>query len=285
MHRKLLALAAAVLVLGAPSARALDWSDNALRYTWGPSFSEPGVSKAGDGSRSIAKSILAFTHVDGYFLGGNYLNVNMLLSTSEDPTRAGSGEGATEVYAIYRHDLSLNKITKNKGTYAFGAIRDLYLEAGIDLSTKNTTFAPHKVMPVVGPVIALNVPGFWNVGVLANKEWNNNGIVNQQVEFDPTVMFSTAWAVPVPFVSGIAFEGFGSVNLPKGKDGFGNKTATEVLLHPKIMYDVGGLFAKKGYQVGVGYEYWLNKFGNDASRPTQFGAEQSTFLVEASLHL
>jgi hypothetical protein len=278
--KRLLTLAALALALAAPAAHALDWSDNVFRFWWGPNFREPGVGAPGTDGKEIAKSVLTFTHVDGYKWGGNFFNVNMLHSTQADPSR-GLDQGATEVYATYRHDLSLNKVTGSK-TFAFGPVRDLFIEAGIDLSTKNTNFAPHKKMPVIGAGLALNVPGFWNVAVLANQEWNNNGIVGKSVEFDPTVMFATSWGVPL-FKMPLAFEGFAIVNLPKGKDGFGRDTVTEVLLHPKLMWDVGPLFGSKGYQLGAGYEYWLNKFGNDADEVV--GAEQGTVFFEAAIHL
>jgi len=279
--KRLLTLAALALALAAPATHALDWSDNAFRYGWGPNFREPGVrTPEGDG-KDVAKSVLTFTHVDGYKWGGNFLNVNLLLSSDADPTNRNVNQGATEVYATYRHDLSLNKITRSK-TFAFGPVRDVLLEAGVDMSTKNTAFAPHKAMPVVGPALALNVPGFWNVAILLNKEWNNNGIVGKSVEFDTTVQFATSWGVPL-FKLPLAFEGFANVNLPKGKDGFGNDTKTEVLLHPKLMWDLGPLWSSKGYQLGVGFEYWLNKFGNDADEVA--GARQRTVFFEAALHL
>jgi nucleoside-specific outer membrane channel protein Tsx len=285
LTKRLLPLAALALVLAAPAARALDWSDNAFRFWWGPNFREPGVRAVdgGSGGRDVEKGIVTFTHVDGYKWGGNFLNINLLRSTKADPANRNPGQGATEFYAIYRHDLSLDKVSGTK-TFSFGPVRDVLLEAGVDVSTKNTFFAPHKLMPVIGPVVSLDVPGFWTVGVLVNKEWNNNGVVQKSVEFDPTLTFTTAFGVPL-FGTPLSLEGFGSVNLPKGKDGFGNETKTEVLLHPKLLWDVGQLFGSKGYQLGAGYEYWLNKFGNDTHAVGTVGAEQSTFFVEAAIHL
>ena len=50
---------------------------------------------------------------------------------------------------------------------------------------------------------------------------------------------------------------------PKGKDGFGVETKTEMLARAKFMFDVLG--PKSGLTAGVGIEYWNNKFGNDNS--------------------
>jgi hypothetical protein len=286
--KHLLTLAALAFAFAAPAAHALDWSDNAFHYWWGPNFREPGVSTSysaagfpeGSG-KNISKNVVTFTHVDGYKLGQNFLTIDLLISNSVDSTNQNTSQGATEVYAIYRHDLSLNKVSGSK-TFELGPVRDLFIEAGVDMNTKNTAFAPHKAMPVVGPAIALNVPGFWKVAVLLNKEWNNNGIVGKSVVFDPTVMFATAWGVPLGTLP-LEFEGFASVNLPKGKDGFGNNTKTEVLLHPKLMWDVGPLWSSKGYQLGAGFQYWLNKFGNDADATP--GARERSVFFEAAVHL
>jgi hypothetical protein len=298
MHRKLLALTVIAVAFAAPAAQALDWSDNAFRDWYGTSFKEPGVGAAGDLSGyNIAKNIVSFTHVDGWKYGGNFLNIDFLLSAGGakgDPA-ANSSDGAAEVYAVYRTHLSLNKATSTK-TFNWGPMRDLLIETGIDLSTKNTAFAPHKVMPVLGPSVEFDVPGFWSLSFFVNKEWNNNGIAHVRsdgtvdftsggpVTFDATFMVATAWGVPL-FGLPLSFDGFGNVNLPKGKDGFNNETKTELLLHPKLMWDVGSSWGspKSGYKLGVGWEYWVNKFGNDHNKVA--GALASTPFVEAQIHL
>jgi len=295
MSKKLLALFVLVAALAAPSAQALDWSDTSFRYWYGSNFKEPGVG-TGQGT-DVAKNILSFTHVDGWKYGGNFLNVDMLISAggANLDTAVNSRDGATEVYAVYRTHLSLNKVTGSK-TFAFGPIRDILIETGIDLNTKNTGFAPHKIMPVLGPTFELAVPGFWSISVFAEKEWNNNGFAHVlsdgtvdfanggNVAFNVTPMFATAWGIPV-FGLPLSFEGFGSVNLPKGKDGFGNETKTELLFHPKVMWDVGSAWGspKSGYKLGVGWEYWVNKFGNDHNAVP--GALASTPFIEAAIHL
>ncbi len=279
MHRSLLALATVAGMLSASPAAGAQWQDNAIGYRWGATFREPGLVGADGEAKDVAKSVFSFTHVDGYKYGGNFLNIDFLVSSKADPA-VGRAEGAAEVYVTYRTDLSLNKVTDGK-TFAFGPVRDVSLEAGIDLNTKNTAFASHKVMPVVGGVFALDVPGFLNVGFLAAREFNNNGIVGKHVEFDTTGVLATSWGIPI---GPVTFAGFGNVVLPKGKDGFGNQTKTEVLVRPKLMLDVGSLWGwKKAIEVGGGFQYWLNKFGNDHSKTK--GAEEKTPFVEAALHL
>jgi hypothetical protein len=284
LKRTLLLLAVFTLALAASPARALQWDDNAVRYWWGPAFAEPG------NPNNVPKNILSFTHVDGYKWGGNFLNIDLLYSNSgkadnvQGLTEVKSA-GAAEVYIVYRHTLSLNKITSSKAFELGGVLRDVGIELGADLNTKNDAFAARKIMPVAGLSASLNVPGFLNVGVLLDKEWNTNALpgVSKEVTFNVTPMFTAAWGIPL--VGPIAFEGFALANLPKGKDGFGNDTATEVLLHPKVMIDLGPFFGSKGYQIGAGWEYWLNKFGNDNSAAFNPGFKQSTVFLEAAIHL
>jgi len=283
LKRNVLLLAMSLTIaLGASPARALEWSDNAMRFWWGPAFAEPG------NPNNVPKYILSFTHVDGYKWGGNYLNIDLLYSASfhgdnvQGLTEVKSA-GAAEVYIVYRHTLSLNKITNSKTFEVAGVLRDVGIELGTDLNTKNNAFASRKIMPVAGVSASLNVPGFLNIGVLLDKEWNTNAIVGKEVTFDVTPMFTAAWGIPV--YGPLSFEGFALANLPKGKDGFGADTKTEVLLHPKAMIDLGYLWGSKGYQIGAGWEYWLNKFGNDSNAPGSLGAKQSTVFLEAALHL
>jgi hypothetical protein len=291
---KLRNLSALALVLAALPAAAADWSDNSFSATWGPSYKEPAINEVTTGTGTdakkgiaIEKTTLGFTSVSGDKLGSTFFNVDMLISQKKDPaTKLGTArsvQGATEVYAIYRRSWSLNKITGSK-MFAFPGVRDLNVDMGIDLNTKNTSFASHKVLPVLGVAAAFDVPGFWNLGVYATKEWTHNGIVNKEVEFDLTPMLSTSWGVPLGDF-GLSFNGFFNLILPKGKDGFGNKTKMEILTQPKITYAVGSVWGnpKAGWDLSVGYQYWLNKFGNDSSKDG--GSIANTVFGQIAYHL
>jgi len=263
-----------------PQAHAqFTYSDTSVGYRWGQDFKEPGVANGHD----ITKNIFSVTHSDGYKYGENFINIDILLSDNHDPAagpasgpiaRGGSGtgnstDGATEYFGVYRHDLSMNAITGSE-MFKWGIIRDFRIEAGTNLSTKNTAFAPSVRAALFGPSIAFDVPnGFFNIAFDLYKEWNNNGIVGTGVNFDPTVRIEGAWGVPFHvFGQRIKWEGFFDVTPPKGKDGFGAQTVTEFLLHTKFKYDVGKLVSGKEHVVeaGPGLEYWLNKFGNDANK-------------------
>src|SRR5260221_14661750 len=71
----------------------------------------------------------------------------------------------------------------------------------------------------------------------------------------------------------------------KGKDEFGGQTKAETNFDGQIMYDVGRLMGSKGkFKGGFEYQYWKNKFGNDASGPAGSGAFAKTPMLPAEYH-
>ena len=265
------------LLLTAGAASAQIFQDNVLEYRYGTTFREP------TNPLDIAKSIINYTHVDGYRWGSNFLSIDYLISDGNDPANLG-GEGAREIYAVYRHGLSYNKITGSKG--GWGPIADFGLTLGGDVNAKNDFFAAGKRLLVAGPYIAWAVPkGFLQTSFNWCKEWNHNGIVGVEVEFDSHFCFEAAWSFPIPLGFTTAkFNGFFNVVTPKGKDGFGVETKTEILTRPEIVIDVGELFHhKKGFiEAGFAYEYWFNKFGNDSDLMT--GAIANTPMFVGRVH-
>lgn len=269
-----------MLVATATSLQAADWSDNSLSYWYGTRFAEPGI----DGP--IAKHIAEFTHADGYTYGSNFLDVQVLFSDSHDPAKGGD-DGATEVYAVYRHQLSLKKISGSD--FKWGPVRDWSLSAGVDWNTKNTEFAPAKRMLVIGPTVNFDVPGFWDFSVMYRSEQNHNGLAFAQkhdIRFNDTYYLETAWDIPFqPYAIPLKFKGFANFIPPKGKDGFGNDSVSETLVHLALLVDVGALTVgkKDTFYAGVGYEYWKNKFGNNSANTP--GTEANTPFVNLEWHL
>jgi hypothetical protein len=272
-------MAAAALGLTGTAAQAQIFQDNVIGYRYGTKFEEPGLSpvKGAD----VTKSILNYTHVDGYKWGSNFLSVDLLISDDTDPSV--SGKGAQEVYIVYRHGLSYGKITGNK--FKLGPIVDVGLNLGGDFNTKNTEFGSAKKLAVAGVYLAWGLPkGFLTTSFNYCQEWNQNGITNVSVHFDPNFCFEAAWAVPFQIgPANFKFTGFLNVVAPKGEDGFGAKTKTEVLTRPELLLDVGAFWGKPNFvEAGVGYEYWLNKFGNDHKHDS--GALAHTPMAIAKMH-
>ena len=303
MIKKILASAVLIGATFCALPAHAQFQDNSFTYWYSPEFREPDTNK-GD---AIMKNVIGFTHVDGgNKFGNNFLNIDMYHSNAGDPTATACGQpftnctgssdtvGATEVYAVFRHDISLSRLTGKK--LAFGPIKDVLATVGVDLSTKNTEFAPGKKLPVAGVTFAVKVPkGFWDVSLLWDKEWDHNGYggynnpaiydANGGVVFHSAAMLATAWNIPfkvgnVP----LSFEGFGSINSSKGPDGSGNGTKPETLLHPKLMYNFGKLISEKhNWQIGVGYEYWEHKYGEDSKLNP--GSVQNAPFAALTIHL
>lgn len=259
---KTLALVATAACAG--TASAATWSDSFLGYRYGTQFHEPSNTK------DVRKHVLQYSQASGYSVGQNFVNLDILQSDKNDPS-SGGDTGATEFYLTYRHQLHLGKLLERD--LSFGLVKEVAFTAGFDLNTKNTTFAPRKRLLVAGPTLKFNVPnnGFLDLSLLAGKEWNHCGLASctdHEHGFDNQLILSAAWGLP--FQAGpvpLKFQGFINYNTDKGKDYAGVKTEAETLMRTSLMVDVGQLAAgrKNTLLVGVGYEMWLNKFGNHAT--------------------
>lgn len=261
-----------IAALSATTLHAADWSDTAVGYRYAPSQSEPGVSD------KVAKNILSFTHVSGDKLGTNFFTIDLLKSNGADKNM-GDSAGAQEWYGFYKRSFSLAAMTGAKG---FGFAKDINLTARVDAGAKNTEFAPAPRKLRLGASVAMPVSaGFWDIGLEAYRESNHNGIVHKEVQFKTVPALSSAWAIPV---AGGTFGGFLDVVAPKGKDGFGDETKTEVLLRATYMVDV--LNPKAGLKAGVGLEHWGNKFGcNNSLSGVKNSCKASTPLLLVEYHL
>ena len=230
----------------------------------------PGDEK---GSRNVNKVIFNTGHFDIWDYGENFFSIDVLLSNPNEAANNSSG-GSTELYGVYRTQLSPDKIfglnTK------FGPFREINLELGGDLETENNAFSPNKKMIIFGPNFHMDVPaGFLNIGVHGYKEWNNNGFCADSctkpggpVTFDMAPEFEIVWLFPLTFThQPIDFRGFFNIVLPKGKTGFGSQTATEYLTRPAIYVDIGDLIMHKPHKLYAyaQLELWLHKFGNQSN--------------------
>lgn len=281
-HFLLLCTTAAAFV--ATSAQAAIWSDTYLGYRYGTKFAEPFKGN------NITKNIFNLNHVSGYKYGTNFFNVDMLMSNNKDPANAStSSVGAQEAYVVYRNTLDLGKITGK--SYKFGPVSDLGVTLGFDWNTKTDAgYNSKKRMLVLGPTLMFDVPGFLNVSLL--ELWESNApcstsatgadscVARYHYKVHP--MLSAAWGIPVGKYW--SFEGYAQLIASKGKDEYGNQTKTETHVDMEMMLDVGAVTGgpKKTFKVGLEYEYWKNKFGNNASGDP--GAFAKTPMIRAEYH-
>jgi nucleoside-specific outer membrane channel protein Tsx len=281
---KRILMAAAALGLLAGHAQAQGFSDTSVGVRDGWSISNPGAPS--NAARNVNKIIVNVGHFDVWDYGTNFFNVDALFSNANEPAYAigngNSGGGSTEFYAVYRAQLSPDKIfginTK------FGPFTAINFEIGGDAEAENTQFAPDKKLLVAGPNFNIGLPaGFLNIGVHVSKEWNNNGfcansctVAGGAVSFHATPEFEFVWFYSLKGLTGLPldFKGFMNVVLPKGKTGFGGETVTEVLARPTISLDVGTLLFNKPHKPDLYFavELWENKFGNDHTKTS--GSEE-----------
>lgn len=275
-------IAAAMAVAGS-AGHAADWSDTYIGYRTGSKFAEP------FGSNDIHKDIINFAHVSGYKYGTNFFNVDFLKSDEKDPAGAGSTNGAQEVYIVYRNTVDLEKAA---GVAAkFGPVRGMGVTFGFDVNAKTDAgYNSKKRMLVVGPTLFVDVPGFLNVSLLLLKESNApyntfTSTSTPRYSYKTHPMLTAAWGIPLSKDIPISFEGFANYIASKGKDEFGGDTAPETNIDMQIMYDVSSHWGAKGqFKVGLEYQYWKNKFGNNHSGPAGDGAFAKTPMLRAEYH-
>jgi len=96
---------------------------------------------------------------------------------------------------------------------------------------------------------------------------------------------------PLDFVGiPLSFSGFTNVVMPKGRDGFGNNTHTEILSSNRLTLDLGKIAFNKAHVLDlfVGYKYWYDKFGNIANYKNPAytpGSFESQVFAGVALHV
>ena len=279
------ALLALTLLAASASALAADWSDTSIGYRYGTHFAEPFNQK------DISKSIINLTHASGYKYGSNFFNADLLLADKNDPASVGSNTGSQEVYVVYRHTLDLGKVTG--ADLKFGPVRGLGLTAGFGINTKDDAgYNSKKRMWVAGPTVMFDVPGFLNLSLL--QLWESNAPYNgysmtsvERYNYDPHPMLNLAWGIPFSIGSlPLSFEGYANFIAAKGKNEFGVGTKPETNIDMMLMYDLSPLVnaQKKTFRVGLEYQYWRNKFGNDHKGAAGKGAFAKTPMIRAEYH-
>jgi nucleoside-specific outer membrane channel protein Tsx len=282
--RRLAICTSAALACLAGTARAADWSDTSIGYRAGTKFAEPF-----NGS-DIRKNIFDLNHASGFKYGSNFFNVDLLLSDSKDPAGAGSPDGAHEVYVVYRNTLDFEKLMGSP--MKFGPVRGVGLTTGFDFNTKTDAgYNSKKRMLVAGPTLMFDVPGFLNVSLLAL--WESNApystfskSATPRYSYDVHPMLTAAWAIPFSAGIPMSFEGFANLIASKGKNEFGGSTAVETNLDMQVMYDMSAAVGagKGSLKVGLEYQYWKNKFGNDHSGAAGQGAFAKTPMLRVEYH-
>ena len=267
-----------------PMVQAADWSDTAVSLRYGSQFAEPYDNDSSGKRVDITKEILALTNVTGFKYGTTFINIDFLQSDHNDPGGGVPGNpGAQEVYGVFCGTFDLGKITGAK--LAMGPIRGYAITAGFDINTKNDGYASKKRMGVFGPTVEMEVPGFLSLSALLFDESNAPVAIERRYHYKNHAAFEADWGIGIGNLP-LSFNGYAQFITAKGKDEFGGQTAPESHIDADLMLDAGSLvgLSKKTWLAGVEYEYWHNKFGNNAKGPAGEGATASTPMVRVEYH-
>jgi len=268
-----------------PEQQVQPHGSDVLSYWYGPNYRTPFVVNPGTGKAAdIARSAIEYTHAGRIGILSNFADVTLNQSSMAEPA-ANGGTGATELYAILRPGISLNALS-GSSTFHKGTLRDITFEAGANLETKNSSYAPGERTLYIGPRLDFALPrGFFNIGLHARKEWNHEGVLGKSENYDPAFNIEPTWMLP--FALGkvhLAYSGFADYNTRKGKDSFGSETAGEFLVRNFLSVDIGApVFGRSQLiEINGGFWYWHNEYGKPSSDP---GAEQMTPIFGLAFHL
>jgi hypothetical protein len=265
------------------SALAAEWSDTSLMVSYGQHFSEPFKNNEDGSAQDIHKYIVSLVHNSGYRYGSNFFQVNLHQSNNELNGNA-SGEGAQEAYVIYRHMFDAEKIFgQHQSKPDF--LRGYGLTLGFDWNTKNDDYGSNREMWVAGPTVMFDVPGYLNFNVLGYFESNRPNVIKGKYTYDPYLALQLVWGIPLA-KSGFEFNGTAVWMSQKGKNEFGVKTKPETFIDMALMYDVGAALGVKAQTIKIGpaYQYWRNKYGNNAKGEAGDGATASVPMIRAAYH-
>lgn len=286
------------------------FSDTQFSYRYQFPTAEPGVRVRDEDSafrsRGIPKQIYNLSHANAWAYGTNFVSLDILKSGSQDPAGTVDGPGgfvaygygATEAYGLYRGTLSLNAITGTRLFTVPGLVKDMALSYGFDANTKNTAFGPRKRNVVGGLTISFDVPeGFVNMAVHAYKEWNRNDFnayPNRDLSFDTVPEIEITYNLPLSLAGlPLSLVGFNTIVLPKGRGvtdpaafAFNRETGVEFVSRTNLVLDLSKLVYDQPNRVDVfvGFQYWLNKFGN-LETATLKGTEEKSVLAGVAFHL
>lgn len=270
---------------GASQASHRPSNSDEIAYWYGSLYRTPFVLQPNSAkAANIVRNSIEYKHAGFWSLGSNFADLTVSQSNIAEPA-SGGGSGATEVYVILRSTLGLNEATGTKN-FKRGPLRDLAIEAGANLETKNSSFAPAERTLYLGPNLQFAVPrGYFNVGLHLRKEWNHEGVLGKSEDYSPDFNIEPTWMFPFPIGKlHLGYNGVAEYNTQKGNDSFGSKTVGEFMFRNAVTVDIGSLLFKRAQLVELsgGFWYWHNEYGKTSADP---GAEQKTPMIGVVIHL
>jgi hypothetical protein len=269
-----------------PAFKPPRFADDTLMYVFGSAYRNPyTTSLAQPDGADISRNTIEFKHIDAWKYGHNLVDIIIKKSSDVEPA-AGGGTGTLGLYSIFRSGVGINRLA-GKPLLALGPLRDVAIQAGMNLETKNSDYAPEERTLYLGSSLQFRFgSGFLNVGLHIRKEWNHNGQMGVNESYDVNFNVEPVWHIPFRIGGArLALDGFAGYNTPKGRDAAGRETRAEFLARPLLKLDVSPLLGVKSkvLELGVGVDYWHNMFGKDANKVP--GADQLTPVFTLAVHL
>lgn len=270
-------------------------NDNSISYHYEFTATNPGSGVTG-------KNVVTLNHFDVWNYGTNLVNIDWLRATNATTTpaapcgfpNANTGcPGYREWYGFLRSTLGANQIFD---TTAFGAgpLSNVSLLVGIDLNTDNTNLASRKRSIEGGIQFNFDAPydGFINVGVVAYKEWQHDGIAaalgtnpSGNVNFNPTWGIEIVYNQPLGFLPPsipLTYNALATIHGPKGNGEPGAPPrVTEYYTQQALVLDLGKIVADTPncYSVWAAYRWWFNKFGLNPATTGLCCTTESTWML------
>jgi hypothetical protein len=199
----------------APAFEPPPFADNVFAYVYGPAYRNPFITSAAQPrGADIVRNGIEFKHVDAWQYGHNLVELVAKKSGSVEPA-AGGGSGAQAFYAILRSGISINRVA-HRTVIALGPLRDIDIQAGLNFQEKHTDMSPNERTLYLGPNFQCAFGrGMLNVALQLRKEWNYNGILGRNENFNTGFNIEPVWHFPldvgrVQFM----FEGYAEYNSP-----------------------------------------------------------------------
>jgi hypothetical protein len=261
-------------------------SDNSLTLSYAPTMKQPNLStnKSNHGA-DIGGFRTFIAHRDTWQYGSNYLLFGFSKDNAHDPKRGSPDIGATQFFGGYRGLLSGNALV-GQPVFSNPIVSDLRLSVGVEFNDKNSTLANKKKQALIGINIKFNVPepARLSLGIHYSREWNYNAIVGKSVIYQGGMQAEWLYVQPLPVWLPIRYEFNGSVTSPKGHDGFGRQTVTEVFTQQRLIVDLGDLIWHQPKRLDgyVGFQYWYAKMGGNPH--IKSGSVEQTAIFGTTLH-
>jgi hypothetical protein len=272
------------LLLSAAPVYAPDAAENTLSQTYGPTFKQPNIKKNhSNHGADVGQFRTNFEHSGAWTYGTTRLDLGVQQSNGQDPA-ARRRVGATQVYGAALVTLSGNRVLGGR-PFDWGPISDVRLDFGSSWNTKNSSLENRKKEIMFGVSLAFHVPGVLTIGAHIAQEWNHNGIVGRNFAYHPAALF-TAYYEQAFELTGLPLRlrSAAVVETPKGPDGFGRQTTFSFLSLTMVALDIGDLLLHRPgrFDALFGFQYWLNKAGDDHT--IKSGSVEETALFGVAYH-